>query len=193
VCSPALLRDRGRPLVRPSDLSQHLLLKSAPAVHSPMPAGMPNEWPSWLAAAGVPDREPAGGLVFNQFDGAVAAALAGQGVLLGRRPVVDALLARGELVTPFAGELASARGYAIVVEPNATRRPAVQALQQWLLAQAAAEPPAATAAGAAAAEASGPAEPSGAADPSEPSRPERRARSTTIGGFRTARRRGDLR
>jgi LysR family glycine cleavage system transcriptional activator len=137
VCSPALLRDPARPLAQPADLRQHLLLKSAAAVHAPMPAGMPHEWQSWLAAAGVPDLEPAGWLVFNQFDGAVAAALAGQGVLLGRRPIVDALLARGELVTPFAGELASARGYAIVAEQAAPRRPSVQALQQWLLARAA--------------------------------------------------------
>jgi DNA-binding transcriptional LysR family regulator len=73
---------------------------------------------------------------FNSYDTAVAAAVAGQGVVLGRRPLVDALVRQRTLVAPFEGEWASARGYFLVVEPAAARKPAVQALVAWLAAEA---------------------------------------------------------
>lgn len=132
VCAPALRRDRKRPLKAPADLRHHTLLKIAAPVGM---RGMPNEWQSWLAAVGVADVEPAALLSFNAYDAAVAAAIAGQGVLLGRRPLVDALLARGDLVTPFPEGLVSARGYFVVVNPESAQRPGVQALRDWLLGQ----------------------------------------------------------
>jgi len=131
LCAPALCK-RGPPLRTPADLAAHTLLQVALAPGS----GMPLEWQSWLRAVGAPEVEPAGMLTFNNYDTAVAAAVAGQGVLLGRRPLVDALLRRRTLVAPFRGEWASARGYFLVVEPAAARRPAVQALAAWLVAQA---------------------------------------------------------
>jgi DNA-binding transcriptional LysR family regulator len=82
--------------------------------------------------------QPAATLTFTNYDTAVAAAVAGQGVVLGRRPLVDALLRKRALVAPFKGASTSARGYAVVVEPAAARKPAVQALVRWLQAQAAA-------------------------------------------------------
>lgn len=133
VCAPALLRDRRRPLKTPADLRHHTLLKIAAPLGM---KGMPNEWQSWLVAVGAGDVEPAALLSFNAYDAAVAAAIAGQGVLLGRRPLVDALLARQELVTPFPAGLVSARGYFVVVDPAAAQRPGVQQLRDWLLSQA---------------------------------------------------------
>lgn len=130
VCAPALRRDRRRPLRTPADLRHHTLLKIA------APLGgkeMPNEWQSWLAAVGAAGVEPSAMLSFSAYDAAVAAAVAGQGVLLGRRPLVDALLARGELVTPFPEGLVSARGYFVVLNPASAQRPGVQALRAWLL------------------------------------------------------------
>jgi DNA-binding transcriptional LysR family regulator len=133
VCAPALRRDRRRPLKQPADLRHHNLLQIAVPVGV---QGMPNEWQSWLVAVGAAQVQPAAVLSFNAYDAAVAAAVAGQGVLLGRRPLVDALLARGELVTPFPEGLVSARGYFVVVEPAASQRPGVRQLRDWLLAQA---------------------------------------------------------
>jgi DNA-binding transcriptional LysR family regulator len=132
ACTPALARSRKLPLRAPADLARHTLLQVA----GPLGSGMPMEWQSWLQAVGVPELEPAALLTFSNYDAAVAAALAGQGVVLGRRPLIDDLLARGELVTPFSGGLAKGRGYAVVAEPVAGRRPAVRALHDWLLAQA---------------------------------------------------------
>lgn len=132
VCAPALLA-RGRPpLKAAADLHAHTLLQ----LETPAGSGMPLEWQTWLQAAGVGGLEPAAILTFTHYDAAVAAAVAGQGVVLGRRPLVDALLRKRALVAPFKGSTASARGYAVVVEPAAGRKPAVQALVQWLLEQA---------------------------------------------------------
>lgn len=131
VCSPALLKT-GPALARPADLARHTLLQ--------MELGPPGaawvEWTPWLVAVGLPDLQPASWLSFSTYDAVVAAALAGQGVALGRRPLVDALLARGDLVTPFADQAASPRGYYVIVETSARARTAVRALAQWLLEEA---------------------------------------------------------
>ena len=72
----------------------------------------------------------------SNYDEAISAALAGQGVALGRRPLVDQLLKARKLVAPFSGAIASPRGYFLVVEPSARAKPAVLALESWLLEQA---------------------------------------------------------
>jgi DNA-binding transcriptional LysR family regulator len=131
VCSPALKR-RGPPLLQPADLARHTLIDLAP-----MPvAAMPSEWQTWLQAAGLPDLEPASTISFNSYSEAIGAALAGHGVALGRRPLVDGLLKSRRLLAPFVGERASERGYALVLAPGTQARPAVQALASWLLEQA---------------------------------------------------------
>ena len=131
VCSPALLR-QGPALGQPQDLAQHTLLQLD---YAPSP-GMPMEWDLWLQAIGLPGLRPAATLSFSNYGELITAALAGQGVALGRRPLVDALLKRRQLVAPFKNAAASPRGYFLVVEGSARSRPAVQALEQWLLEQA---------------------------------------------------------
>jgi LysR family transcriptional regulator, glycine cleavage system transcriptional activator len=133
VCSPRLLADKALPLREPTDLALH------PLLHIEMDndvGGMPMEWEPWLTAMGLADLQPAARLSFTNYAEAIAAAMAGQGVAMGRRPLVDALLRDGQLVAPFAGEAASARGYYVVTDPAARARPAVRALEQWLVAQA---------------------------------------------------------
>jgi LysR family transcriptional regulator, glycine cleavage system transcriptional activator len=133
LCAPALLQGPV-PLRRPQDLVRHTLL------HINTPSGdmqgMPLEWQAWLQTVGMSAFEPAATLTFTNYDTAAAAAVEGQGVLLGRRPLTDGLIAQGRLVAPFKGQLASARGYYIVTDPVAERRPAVAALVQWLRAAA---------------------------------------------------------
>ena len=85
---------------------------------------------------GLPDLQPASTLTFTAYNEAIAAALAGQGVAIGRRPIVDALLKSRKLIAPFKDIASSAKTYAVVIEPSARARPAVRALEQWLLAEA---------------------------------------------------------
>lgn len=132
VCSPALLRKGMPPLRKPADLRHHTLLQ----VDYHLQGSLPLEWSLWLQAVGQPDLQPAATLSFSGYGEAIAAALAGQGVTLGRRPLVDALLRSRQLVTPFKDATTSSRTYHLVTEASARVRPAVQALEQWLLEQA---------------------------------------------------------
>jgi len=127
VCSPALLRASAHPLREPTDLRHHVML------HIDLdPVASQLEWRPWLRAMGVADLEPAGALHFSQYDQLVQAAVAGQGVALGRSPIVDALLADGRLVAPLDERLESTRAYFLLVARAASERPDVQAFSAWL-------------------------------------------------------------
>jgi LysR family glycine cleavage system transcriptional activator len=133
VCSPSLLRHL--PLERPEDLAAHTLLQMELSISG----GMPVEWEPWLAAMGLPGLDTAARLSFSGYNEVVAAAVAGQGVALGRRPLVDELLRQGQLVAPLGTNVATPRAYILVVDPAGRLRPAVRALEAWLLEQAASE------------------------------------------------------
>jgi len=134
VCSPALLRDRKRPLKSPRDLRHHVLLHFDEP-HRPTPW---LTWNVWLESAGVPDLEPADSLRFNHYDQTIGAALGGQGVALGRRPLVRKLLADGALVAPFPLGSVTDRAYFIVRTPATAGRTEVAHFVEWLIAEAAA-------------------------------------------------------
>jgi DNA-binding transcriptional LysR family regulator len=131
VCSPQLLRRGGAPLKAPPDLRHHTLLQVM-AMGDP-----PTEWEPWLQSVGLPDLKPATTLTFTAYSETIAAALAGQGVAIGRRPLVDTLLKSRKLVAPFKDIASSTRRYALIIDPSARARPAVRALEQWLLEEAA--------------------------------------------------------
>ena len=97
VASPALAHRQGLRLARPADLAQHVLL------HLDDPEGrMPwLDWRAWLAANGEPALKPAGSLRFKLYDQVIQAAVGGQGVALGRIPLIAEHLRDGRLVAPF--------------------------------------------------------------------------------------------
>ena len=138
LCAPVLCRRSDAPLRTPADLRHHTLLEVSVPGTAGHPRDFPWEWQSWLRGAGVPDLEPAAKLTFSNYDAAVSAAVDGQGVVLGRRPLVDRLLRQRKLVAPFGAGAASQRGYHLVLDPAAARKPGVQALARWLQQQAAA-------------------------------------------------------
>lgn len=133
VCSPALLRRKPHPLRVPADLVHHTLLQVA----DPGGASMPLEWAPWLRQLGQPQLQPAARLTFNSYNEAIAAALAGHGVTLGRRPLIDALLKKRQLVVPFGEATDTARAYFLLLSPAAANRPDALALAAWLRGQAA--------------------------------------------------------
>jgi DNA-binding transcriptional LysR family regulator len=102
----------------------------------PPDAGIPTDWDPWLKAMQLPDLEPATTLSFNNYDEVILAAVAGQGVALGRSPLVDDLIAERQLVAPFTSSLASPRAYYLMIDSTARSRPAVRALEQWLVEEA---------------------------------------------------------
>jgi DNA-binding transcriptional LysR family regulator len=138
VCSPALLRDRARPLAKPTDLSRHVLLE-VDDPHRPAPW---LRWLAWLRQAGVPALKPAGMLTFNYYDQLIRAALTGQGVALGRSGLVRELIEDGSLAAPFRLVAATDRAYYAVTAGFARGRPEVACFMDWLVREArAAETP----------------------------------------------------
>jgi DNA-binding transcriptional LysR family regulator len=89
-------------------------------------------WSQWLAAIGIRELSAKGALRFNQYDLLVQAALDGQGVALGRSPLVDRLIKQGRLVAPFRDRHATTRAYFIVRAAYAAKRPEAQAFVDWL-------------------------------------------------------------
>ena len=134
VCSPQLLKDRARPLKSPADLRHHSLLHFEDTYGS-----IPwLEWDVWLESAGLPELRPAGSLRFSHYDQVIRAALDGQGVALGRRPLVTQFLADGSLVQPFPSDSVTDRAYFIVGTGATQARDEVNNFIKWLMSESAA-------------------------------------------------------
>jgi DNA-binding transcriptional LysR family regulator len=74
-------------------------------------------------------------LRFSQYSDVVAAAVAGQGVAIGRLPLLGELLRDGRLVAPFSGA-ASRMGYFVNMAPRAAGNADAQDFVRWLMAEA---------------------------------------------------------
>ena len=130
VCSPKLLRKR--PLEKPADLKNHVLLQyDDPDGRHPW-----LHWKTWLEVERIADLRPAGTLSFSGYEQIIPAAVAGHGVALGRTPLVRDLMASGELVAPFKSSADPARSYFAIVSKHAADRPEVAAFVSWLKAEA---------------------------------------------------------
>jgi LysR family glycine cleavage system transcriptional activator len=121
VCSPALLARR--PLRRPEDLRLHTLLHAAT---------LPEVWPQWLLAAGVPDLQPQSSVTLEHFYLTLQAALDGVGVAIGPERLVADDIAEGRLTAPFAGPSLPARTYCAYIPEARLHDPAVLAFCEWL-------------------------------------------------------------
>lgn len=137
VCAPALARDASRPLREPPDLARHVLLHDDPAA-SPYPALPYLQWDVWLEAMGLPDLQPAGALHFSHYDQMIQAAANGEGVALGRLPLLSRQIRDGRLVAPFEHSrrrgrgTVSTRAYFLVIAPGAAAREEVRHFVDWL-------------------------------------------------------------
>ena len=134
VASPGIARG-ATPLRSPADLTRHVLL------HLDDPDGRTPwlDWRSWLASNGQAGLKPSGALRFRIYDQVVQAAVGGQGVALGRLPMIAEHLRDGRLVAPFARKYDSARGYFALAAPRVAERDDVVAFVRWLADEAALE------------------------------------------------------
>ena len=139
VCSPALIKSK--PLRSPADLRHHVLLHLDDAT---------GRWPwlnwaQWLDALGLARAPTEGTLRFSHYDQLIRAAVDGEGVALGRDPLIRGHLAKRELVAPFGTGEATSREYFLLVSPRVESSPNVQRFVLWLCAELAqaptAEPP----------------------------------------------------
>jgi LysR family transcriptional regulator, glycine cleavage system transcriptional activator len=133
MCAPRLLRDPERPLRTPADLGQHTLLTMD--MHDGSPLTM--DWEPWLKLMGLPGVRMAHTIHYTRYVEAVEAAVAGQGIVIGRLPLLADLVRQKKLVAPFRTPAASRRGYFLTLAPRAGHNPDARAFADWLLEEAA--------------------------------------------------------
>ena len=92
----------------------------------------PCDWPAWFRAVGI-DFTPEHGPHFSQADHAVDAALAGVGIVLGRRALVVKDIFEGRLVAPYGVALSTKAHFRFVCPKGAEARPHIAALRDWIL------------------------------------------------------------
>jgi len=94
-------------------------------------------WHGWLASQGWDKVKPKGTLRFNQYDQVISAAIAGQGLAIGRVNLLGPMLADGRLqvlAAPRPGPTTSHAYWLIQARPNP--RPDVLTAAHWIKAQA---------------------------------------------------------
>jgi DNA-binding transcriptional LysR family regulator len=94
-------------------------------------------WHGWLEAMGWPTELPPGVLHFNQYDQVIQAALAGQGVALGRLELVQPLIDEGRLVVVHGPRRLAETTHAYwLVQTEAGSRPDVRRVADWIESEA---------------------------------------------------------
>lgn len=95
------------------------------------------QWSDWLASVGWADAKPQAVLHFNQYDQLIQAALAGQGVALGRLELIQPLLDERRLVRVAAPEPVQSSGHAYwLIQAEDEPREEVRHVAAWLAAEA---------------------------------------------------------
>ncbi len=130
VATPAFMAAHPE-LQGPADLTAPMLL------HDTSPwagAGPFEEWSHWLQANGAEVADLAQGHHFNLSQMAVGAALAGQGIAMGRAALVLDELSSGRLVIPFGRPVRSRASYVFVTRMAPSPRTAL--VHGWIAAEA---------------------------------------------------------
>ncbi|QFT57512.1 Glycine cleavage system transcriptional activator [Sulfitobacter sp. THAF37] len=126
--TPVMLPDLAARYPEPSDLRDAVLIGDE-SMNFLDPSA---DWNDWFAALGLPPVKPTGPR-FSQADHAVDAALAGIGVVLGRRALVIKELAEGRLVAPYGCALPSGGRFRFLCPEGAENRPQIAAFRDWIL------------------------------------------------------------
>ena len=129
VCAPRI----AAALRAPGDLIAQTLLTVDLPNHAEAPTA---DWEPWLEVMGLTDLRMKNAMRFTQYADAVAAAVAGQGVVIGRLPLLRELVRTGQLIAPFGESAASRRGYFIETSRRAAANPDAQDFVRWLRAEA---------------------------------------------------------
>lgn len=122
VCAPSLLQ--GAVGLQPESIAQLPLLQQSTR---------PLAWRQWFEAQGVTASQALAGPRFEQFSMTTAAAVHGMGLALVPRLLIDAELARGELVIACDRTMASQRAYYLVRPDGDDAPPATTVFQDWLV------------------------------------------------------------
>jgi DNA-binding transcriptional LysR family regulator len=125
VCSPALIAGRRRPT--PNDLAGYALLQQSTR---------PRAWREWFAAQGVEHPRDSAGPRYELFSMLAMAAAQGMGLALIPPLLIEAELARGELVVACDRPQRGERAYYLVMPERKVGDPLVERLRHWIVAEA---------------------------------------------------------
>lgn len=136
-CVP-LFREEVVPIVSPALLSESdsgsltaLIARSQLLINS----NLPHEWEDWCSFTGLELDEDVKRFVLESYELTLAACQDGLGVALGRRPLIDPLLASGELLQPFKDTGANTSGHFIVWRKDHDPDSMTRKLRNWLVAE----------------------------------------------------------
>jgi LysR family glycine cleavage system transcriptional activator len=121
VCSPQFLGPQSA--LTPEAIAELALLQQSTRMDG---------WRRWFDAMGVPAPKALSGPRFELFSMTAAAAACGLGLALVPRLLIQAELARGELVVACAQPLPSERAYYLVQPERADERPVIKTFLGWL-------------------------------------------------------------
>jgi LysR family glycine cleavage system transcriptional activator len=121
VCSPSLMNRRGG-IETPGDALRFPLLH----------LNSRDDWSRWLTACGVEVGDRIPGILFSDMMLVQAAAIAGQGIMMGDTATCAGPLAAGALVCPFAATISAPGSYYLVVGRHRQGNAAVQAFAAWI-------------------------------------------------------------
>lgn len=131
LASTRLLGERLVPVGAPDyvrkldgDLTRAALIHLSPATE---------DWAAWAEAIGCDGLDLARGLSVDTIQMAVDAAIAGLGLMIGRRPLIDRELADGRLVPASLATLDGATAYWLVGAEAIEARPDIAAFKRWVL------------------------------------------------------------
>ena len=129
VCSPRWLAGSNR-MRSIDELGRYELLYDESGCND----GSGYAWDYWLQSIDKKDVELSTGTAFNRADLVIQAAVAGQGIALGRTLLVADDLADARLVLPFAAHTRAKFSYYLVMRHECRSWPKVQAFAAWLMA-----------------------------------------------------------
>jgi LysR family transcriptional regulator, glycine cleavage system transcriptional activator len=129
------------PLRKPQDAARHVLLQHAT---------VPRAWEAWCQQHQVRGINPLAGPTLDQYTSLVHAVMAGMGLALVPRCLVQDELDAGVVTAPLddtpAGRFRMQTGYHLCYPESKAQVPALRAFREWLLGQAQAQEPAAASA-----------------------------------------------
>ena len=92
-------------------------------------------WRLWFESAGIDSGIDRTGMVIDDANLILQAALDGQGVALGILPFVQEELSSGRLVRPFELSIDPGQAYYLLYRKNTLEKPAVKTVRDWLVEQ----------------------------------------------------------
>lgn len=126
VASPSYIARHGNPReVRA--LTTHSL------IHLEEPWRAAPTWEKWFASAGIALPSKNRGLLINDYVSVIQAALNGQGIALGWRHLVDAMLADGRLVAMSDHEMITGSAFHVVWQKNRPLSANAVKVRDWLV------------------------------------------------------------